>query len=205
MAKAKAEKADENSTNLDAPPTMQPEIVTFEITGISPLLQNNPEKFIGNGGGEGLTVKKKYNDEEEAQLRLYPMDDGTYGHPTEAFLKSMVKAVSGRKFDKLFATSVIKGTVFVVEDRSIIVDENGDPMTEYVIDRRSVVIGKARILRCRPKWEGWCMRIALEIDVAICHPDNILESLGLAGRTVGVGDYRPGTGGGFGRFRVQFG
>ena len=100
----------------------------------------------------------------------------------------------------MFATSALKGSVFVVEDLSVIEDERGKPATKYSIDRRSVVIGKSRVLRCRPCWKTWRIRLALEVDVAICPPQNVLDSLSLAGRTVGVGDYRPEKGGGFGRF-----
>jgi len=189
---------------LDAPPTMKPEIVVFNITGISPLLQNNPAEFIGKDEDSGITAgKKKYNDEEEAGLRVYHNEGGDFCHPTEAFHKSVVRAVTGRKFGKTSAPGIIRGSVFVIEDHSVILDARGKPAKKYTIDRRSVVIGKARVLRCRPRWDEWRMKIALEIDVAICDPDNVLSGLSLAGRTVGVGDYRPEKGGGFGRFTAE--
>ena len=205
MAKTKAGKATDEKANanlsLNAPPTMKPEIVVFKISGVSPLLQNNPAEFIGKGQGEGITRgKKEYDDEEEARLRTYRDEDGRYCHPTEAFLKSMVKAVAGKKIGKMFATSALKGSVFIVEEKSVILDASGKPATAYTIDRRSVVIGKARVLRCRPCWKEWRMLIALEVDTAICSPENVRDALSLAGRTVGVGDYRPEKGGGFGRY-----
>jgi len=203
MAKKKEAPA---TQTLDAPPTMRPEFVVFNITGISPLLQNNPAEFIGKNEDSGITVgKKTYNDETEAALRVYRNEDGKYGHPAEAFLKAMVKAVAGKKFGKLFATSVIKGSVFVVEELGLILDGKGKLATEYAIDRRGVVIGKSRVLRCRPKWSPWGMQIVLEVDTAICPPQNVLDALSLAGRTVGIGDYRPEKGGGFGRFTAALG
>lgn len=189
---------------METPAVMKPEIVTFRVIGISPLLQNNPANFIGKAEGEVLASgKKTYNDEEEAKLRLYLDPDGAFCHPCEAFTKAMVKAVAGKKIGKMFATAAIKGSVFITEPFSILEDKNGKPLTKYIIDRRPVVIGKSRVLRCRPCWKEWSVRLALEIDMAIMTKENVRESLALAGRIIGVGDYRPEKGGGFGRFRVE--
>lgn len=199
-----AKKATESDVAvMDAPATMKPEIVVFRVIGISPLLQNNPAEFIGKGDDGSLGTKKIYKDDEEAKLRVYLNADGQYAHPCESFTKAMVKAVAGKKFGKIFATSAIKGSVFITEPFAVIEDSNGKPMKEYSIDRRPVVVGKARILRCRPSWNNWQMRVALEIDVAILRPEHVLESLSLAGRIIGIGDYRPEKGGGFGRFKCE--
>lgn len=191
-------------SELNAPATMKPEILTFTIVGISPLLQNNPASFIGADEDSGLAAgKKQYDDEEEARLRLYVTSDGEYYHPTEAFTKAMVRAVTGKKFGKLTATSAIKGSVFIAEPYSLLVDDKGKPLTKYAIDRRPVVVGKARVLRCRPSFEKWRVRLALEVDTAILGEPHVRDALSLAGRVVGVGDYRPEKGGGFGRFSVE--
>lgn len=188
----------------DAPATMKPEIVTFSIWGISPLLQNNPANFIGKTGDEALSAGKKvYNDDEEAKLRLYLDSDGAFCHPCEAFTKAMVKSVAGKKFGKMFATAAIKGAVFIAEPHAMLLDEKGKPIESYSIDRRPVVVGKARVLRCRPSFPKWRVKLALEVDTAILRPDDVKDALALAGRIVGVGDYRPEKGGGFGRFRVE--
>ena len=169
------------------------------------MLQNNPAEFIGNDSGDtGMTAgKKKYNDEDEARLRTYTTPDGEFYHPCEAFTKAMVKAASGRKFGKQFATTLLKGSVFIVEPYSLIETDKGKPATKYNIDRRPVVIGKARVLRCRPCWSPWQMRLALEMDKELISAENVLSSLSLAGRIIGIGDYRPEKGGGFGRFTAE--
>ena len=202
MAK-KLQTTEEDDTGMaGAPATMKPEIVVFEITGLSPLLQNNPANFIGAEEDGAITAgKKKYEDTEEARLRLYA-EDGYFYHPAEAFTKAMVKAVAGKKFGKMFATTAIKGSVFIAEPSTVILDKSGKQATKYEIDRRPVVVGKARVLRCRPKWSPWKMRLALEVDTAILSAEQVLEALSLAGRIIGIGDYRPEKGGGFGRFSV---
>lgn len=204
MAKAKANVAESDGGLTNAPATMKPEIVVFQITGMSPLLQNNPINFIGVGEDTGLIAgKKQYNDAEEAALRVYLDPEGNFCHPTEAFIKSMVRAVTGRKFGKFAATSVLKGSVFIAEPYSVLEDESGQLAKTYGIDKRPVVIGKARVPRVRPCWNKWRMRVPLEIDVAIVSPQQVEDSLALAGRIVGIGDYRPEKGGGFGRFTAK--
>lgn len=205
MARKMAESTETTGRGMTgAPATMKPEIVVFRITGRSPLLQNNPAAFIGKTEESGLGAgKKNYDDEVEARLRVYKDAAGGFCHPCEAFTKAMVKSVAGKKFGKLFATAAIKGAVFIVEPFASILDADGKPMTEYTIDRRSVVIGKSRILRCRPMWTGWTMRIPLEVDAAILSPEQVCDAMGLAGRIIGIGDYRPEKGGGFGRFSAE--
>lgn len=207
MARAKTKEPEPTAaTKPAAPPpapTMAPKIVVFHITGISPLLQNNPAAFIGKTESDAITVKKTYNDEEEARLRLYKNDAGNFCHPSEAFIKAAVAAARGKKFGKVFAAKAIMGSVFMAEPFSIIEDEDGKPAKSYTIDRKPVVVGKARVLRCRPSFFPWRIKVALDINTTMIRPEQVLEVLQLAGYTVGVGDYRPEKGGGFGRFTAE--
>jgi hypothetical protein len=207
ISKAKARmKEDEGDPEvmIGAPATMKPEIVTFLITGISPLLQNNPMDFIGKEDQEtALGVKKVYDDGEETRRRLYVDPDGAYYHPAHAFTKAMVKAVAGKKFGKMFATTAIKGSVFITEPFALIEDVKGNPATKYTVNKQPAVVGKSRVPRCRPMWSPWQIRVALEVDTAILSPKQVEESLSLAGRIIGIGDYRPEKGGGFGRFTAK--
>lgn len=204
MAKKRSSEAAQESGMVSAPATMKPEIVVFKITGRSPLLQNNPADFIGQDDGGGMsTGKKQYVDAEEASRRLYRDPSGAYCHPSNAFTRAMVKAVAGKKFGKSFATNIIKGAVFIVEPHALLTDGTGAPLTEYTMDRRPVVVGKSRVLRVRPCFSNWKCLLPLEVDTAILQPQQCLEALTLAGRIIGIGDYRPERGGGFGRFTAE--
>ena len=200
MAKTKETSDDQG---LGVPASMKPEIMTFRVVGISALLQNNPANFIGATEVETLGVKKQYDDAEEAALRVYQEEDGAYYHPTQAFIKAMTRATTGKKFGKVSAPGALRSSVFLCEPHSIILDAKGKPATKYSIDRQPVVIGKARILRCRPCWEQWAMDVVLDVDAALIGRQQIFEALSLAGRTCGIGDYRPEKGGGFGRFMIK--
>lgn len=198
------ERTGEVLAEMAMPAAMKIELMTFKISGISPLLQNNPAPFITSDEETGLSAgKKKYDDEEEARLRLYRDQDGDFAHPCEAFIKAMLRAVTGKKFGKLTATTLFKGAVFLAEPMAKLVDVRGKPLSKYSIDRRPVVVGKARILRCRPSWFPWNVNLVLEVDAAILSEFQVREALALAGRIVGIGDYRPEKSGGYGRFQVE--
>lgn len=184
-------------------------IVTFKISGTSPLMQSNPESLCGEPDSAELGVKKKYNDDEEAALRVYKNADGQFVHPSAAFRKCMMTAVSGRKFGKKAARMVIAGAVFPVETECTILTEKGKAAKDYVIDKQPVVVGKARVPRCRPKFWPWTLLLPLELDTDLITAEQTLEALTLGGRIIGIGEYRPDSSGGksgvgsFGRFTAE--
>jgi hypothetical protein len=69
------------------------QVVTFKITGKSPLMQSNPATLCMEPDATALGVKKKYDDAEEAALRVYLSPDGQFVHPSAAFRKCMMTAV----------------------------------------------------------------------------------------------------------------
>lgn len=184
-------------------------IVTFKITGKTPLMQSNPATLCMEPDSGGLGVKKKYDDAQEAALRLYVNSDGKFVHPSAALRKCMMTAVSGRKFGKKAARMVIAGAVFPVETECVILDAKGNPAKTYEIDKQPAVVGKARIPRCRPKFSQWSMLVPLELDDELIAPEQVLEALQLGGRIIGIGEYRPDPSGGksgvgsFGRFSAE--
>jgi hypothetical protein len=186
-------------------------ITVFRITGTSPLMQSNPANFITDEVKKDLKAKKvEYDSQEEARLRVYE-NDGHFVHPSASFRRSMMNAVTGRKFGKKAARMVIAGAVFPCEEFVTILNGKGKPAKNYEIDKRSVVIkaSKARVLRCRPKFWPWACGLPLEIDEELISPDQVKESLDLAGRVIGVGEFRPDPSDGksgigtFGRFTSE--
>ena len=182
----------------------------IQLTGISPLMHSNPAAFIGvETGGKLTAAKKKYDNEEEARMRLYLDKDGHYCHPTSAFRRAIGEAAKGRKINKKAARAVLMAAVFPLHELCIVRDEDGKPIEKYEIDLRSVVVGNARILRARPKFSKWTMLLEVEIDDDFCDVEIVLEVLNFAGRIIGIGEYRPDPSnnksgvGTFGRFRAE--
>ena len=187
------------------------ELHTWNIIGVSPLLQNNPAGTMKSGTGDSMSAGKKvYDDTDEAAVRVYRCEDGSPMHPTAAFRSGMLNAAKGRKINKNSARSVIAGAVFPTETESRLIDEKGKPLTKYSIHKCRCVVGKSGILRCRPAWMPWRLVLALDIDTDFIGQLNLVtELLNISGRIIGIGDYRPDTSGGksgvgtFGRFQAE--
>jgi len=182
----------------------------FRITGVSPLLQNNPaETLVDNDEGQIKAKKKKYNDADEAKMRTYK-EGRNYVHPSAGFRAGILRAGVGRKIGKTAAKSVLAGAVFPIEEFVVLIDpKTGKPLKSYEIDKRPVVIGTSRILRCRPKFTPWACDLAMEIDEDFVSEETVAEMLNISGRICGLGDFRPDTSGGkngcgtFGRYTAK--
>ena len=66
------------------------------------------------------------------------------------------------------------------------------------VDRRSVVVSRARIMRTRPIFREWALDFAVQIDESVINPDQVRDALIEAGMHTGLCEYRPR----FGRFGV---
>jgi hypothetical protein len=185
------------------------EIHVWKLVGITPLISHNPAITLGFSS-DGLSVgKKKYDDENEAKIRLYEWDDGTYYHPSRAIRLLLLETGSGRKINKRAAKGVISSSIFPAEERMTILDVKGKPMKKWSIRKVPVVVNKARVMRCRPQWDNWTILVPLEIDTDFVNTDIITELLNVGGRVCGIGDERPSTSnrkngvGSFGRFTAE--
>lgn len=177
-------------------------IITFKITGISPILMNNPESM--NYNKETSTRTKAYNDEHEAKIREYRNIDGSLFIPSIAFLNSLWQGASYQKIGKDSARSRITSAVFITDPETLLLNKDtGNPITEYKIDKRFVVVNKARIPRCRPMISNWIAYLSLEFDEDYISVDHVLPLFNKAGKTVGIMDYRPQNRGSFGRYIVE--
>ena len=67
------------------------------------------------------------------------------------------------------------------------------------VHRCGVRVGTRRLMRTRPMFTEWSLVVALTYLPSLIDGDTLLEIATLAGRLVGLGDFRPR----FGRFRVE--
>ena len=211
MAKRNGTAAVLDRQNVDAAPSRPAsavleglEIMTFRLKGITPLLQNNPMTQIGVSDGV-VSRRKKYDDTEEAEKRLYVMDDGSFGHPTVAAKQAAICGGKGHKIKgAMTASGVLRQNVFVIvgDELSMIENSKGKPLSNYTHHKCTVVVQKARIMRVRPQFDDWYMSVSMEVDTEQVDRNFVEQFLRIAGRKVGIGDYRPEKGGSYGRFEV---
>ncbi len=180
--------------------------VNVSVEGIAPLMQHRfplPDFADMSKGGKKKTGEVDYS--QEWREYLYATSEGEVYQPATHFDGALVKASAGYKIQgargKTYA-QLFKGNVFVSPDAILhgvkvpeSLDTDGDK--RLYLDIRPVVIQRARVVRARPTFKpGW----KLEFEITVLDdqiPHNVLnEVLSLAGRTVGIGDFRPR----FGRF-----
>lgn len=94
----------------------------------------------------------------------------------------------GRKTYK----DVIKAGVFV-EPELIPLNHQ-----QWIIDKQRVVVNRAGILRCRPRFNSWSLDFIILVREERIQPNILKEILANAGRFHGIGDFRPK----FGLFEV---
>ena len=169
-----------------------------EIKGITPLLQNKPEEY----GFDVQWIEKKASTEyeKEALKKLYVDAEGAIYQPAthiensliEAGKKIKVKGSGKATYSKIF------GSMVNVEEFEIVHNNQ-----KYEIHKTLVVIPstKGRIMRYRPMFKSWSLTFHLEFEDEI-PADVIKEALEIAGKYVGIGDWRPEKKGKFGKFQV---
>lgn len=66
----------------------------------------------------------------------------------------------------------------------------GDGESGFV-DRASVKVGMARVMRTRPIFREWVAEVNGMFDETIFNPEVVDDIIGLAGTIIGIGDFRP--------------
>ena len=183
---------------------MSIQVVVFEITGKSPLLMHNPSAMKAHDG----TIKKPTvipTPEEEARLGLYLNGDGQLYVPAVSFRNAIMSAGVGKKIGKQTAWKMISCGCFAIETQCVLVNvKTNKALTTYTnVNQARVVIPKGgAVIRCRGEVANWKTKLALEIDDDFITPPQVLELFTLAGRMIGVMDWRPEKKGIYGRFSV---
>ncbi len=98
----------------------------------------------------------------------------------------------------------IERSVLFYEDPVINYNSNKTPLEmweEYgkFVDARSVVIGRAKVMSYRPKFDEWTVTFQCQYDPEIIDPAHLKECWDVAGSMMGIGDFRPL----FGRYTVN--
>jgi hypothetical protein len=198
-------------------------IVKMLITGVSPVLMNNPISM--RGGGEELQRggKKIPLPLDEARGKLYALPTGQLFIKSDCFREAAVIA-SGDIRDptrkgRSTMTKRFAASVFLCTEHCLLYRADGnhapimtkpepktadDETAEWIIDTRRAVVQKQGILRSRPKIENWCCPLEFEYDEETIDQNLILAVVKQSGKYPGVLDYRVGKKGPFGRFGADF-
>lgn len=167
--------------------------VYVTIKGICPLLQHRfttPEEDPKWTEQSGLRDYSK-----DVQKALYADEKGEPYQPADHIWSSMVKAAVNFKIPgkgKKTYKDLIKCALFIHPDAI------PHKIKEWEVDRRPVVIQRARIIRERPRFDKWELSFEVDVIDEQLPVEVVRKILEYAGNYVGIGDYRPR----FGRFMV---
>lgn len=174
-----------------------PYIARVTVEGTAPLLfhrWSNEAVEAKAKAAKNSTAKKSDN----VESYVYRTDEGNLAMPGEYLRQSVLGASKFRQDPRSPRASAIKlftaGVVAITDLADL-----GVPDWDY-LDRRRALVQRSAITRERPAMKvGW----KATADLMVLLPEYIdstvlLETLGAAGRLIGVGDFRPT----FGRFAV---
>lgn len=189
--------------------------VSITCVGTTPLLMNRmtPEvlESIRTGAKRAKSLKGHQTPREEAAPKLYLTgDNGTPYIPTENLLACLIGAGQFVRLDGKRQVSSAKSTTLpaFLSLRDPLVplfnpaDESGILTWEVDIRPGRNPNGGEAVCLCRPRFDRWGFRVNALIDTAEVNPLLVRQIFDIAGKRIGLGDFRPSRKGMFGQFHI---
>ncbi len=182
--------------------------VNCRVVGTAPLMQHRypmPDFASLGKGGKRTTGEKDYT--QEWREYLYTTKDGMIYQPAVHFEGAMIKAAinfkikgkRGASYKDLFKAALFIGPDEIPHNIPVPEELDADADKPLYLDARPVVVQRARVVRIRPVFKaGWTLDFEITVIDDELPADVVQDALTLAGKAVGVGDFRPR----FGRFSV---
>jgi len=186
--------------------------------GIAPLLMNP----MGEAKLEGLRTgihpprEEGLSREDEASMKIYPDPEGKgrFGIPSENLMSCLIRAgqfvpnkVAGQKGNISTADSTALFSFFDIYTGEFMPFHDQEAASQWTADMRRGQLKttgrKVAVPIVRPKFEGWSFEVEFGLDLALCAEKTIRQLFLVAGRRIGLCDFRPDRKGRFGRFIVD--
>ena len=81
--------------------------------------------------------------------------------------------------------------------------EEPEEVAENAAYKTDVVVQRSRVLRTRPRFNEWACVFVVDVDDELVDQSKLENWLSIAGRRIGLGDWRPEKSGVFGKFEVK--
>ena len=195
---------------------MRIELITWKITGITPLIQSHPRGLLEGDPepeeGEATTYQRKKKpgnastkeDFAACEKQLYINDDGLAYHPANAFMSCLREACYGRKLGRTDAQQVVVHAVALIDNEFILCDpdtlDSKNPKSfkgkewQIRLDRginhnKNTGRGGVGVRCCRPVYKRWGGLLTFEIDDEIFKGeyDGLTDILHGGGHIFGIG------------------
>lgn len=171
--------------------------ITARIEGTTPLLVNR----FRDSQIEGKSKKRGEAIDELITEKLYLTAEGKPYIPAVYLHRALIDA--GKRLQvrgqKKATYSKIVGAVVQIEPEALVLSPN-----KYVPFRISAVnpMTKGRMMVTRPRFEKWGIEFNILVSDESVGSDTLNTLLVEAGRSTGIGDWRPEKKGSFGKFIV---
>lgn len=196
-------------------------IVRIRLEGITPMLQNRAgdevldSLWVAQGGildtGELRQKSNKGKGYRQycEEYCMYRGPNGEFGVPAQNLFASLRGGGRRVKLEGMTRVSskdstLLTGALTVLED--FLPFEDQEAAAKWHPDRRrgqaSNSAKRAMVPVIRPMFDKWALWVTVDIDKAEIPEDKIKRVFEKAGRTSGIGDFRPSTNGPFGQFKV---
>lgn len=180
---------------------MKMKTYNISLEGTSPLLMNRPSQL--DIGEKSKTSKRETQTPEQiAECKLYKDSEGQIYLPATWFQGTIVEA---GKSKKMMGKGSSKATYSRVAGSSVEVNPfeitlNADWKVFSILAVNPTT--KGRNVLHRPQFDKWNISFEVTFDEEAIESEVVKELFDIAGRTVGVGDWRPAKKGRFGKFQV---
>lgn len=180
--------------------------ILIKIDGVTPLLCNrftDEAQLAATSGSRSALTGDKGTPRERAEKKLYLGNDGNPMIPQPNLFRCIIDAGKFFKNGKSKVTtqksSLIPSCVDVHGVEIPIVTKDG-----WDVDTRAVRIPSTggRILCHRPCFNDWSLEFSVFLDTDMMGAKLFREIVDAAGKSVGLGDFRPDCKGPFGKFKV---
>lgn len=186
--------------------------IKLRLQGITPLMMHNERLADPTGAWakrlKAISKKRNKSDEDLEALKRAEWEGGLYcddnNAPAIPVDWVLAAALAGGRRYKI--GPLIKAGVFTSKRDRFPLEFDFKKKTDLdalyaagFVDYRGVVVGRARVMRCRPHFPGWSTTVELAYDPETIDREQLVQAIATAGQLIGIGDYRPR----FGRFEVH--
>lgn len=180
----------------------------ISITGVSPLLMNNPQTVDRfNRFAKRMAVinakKTKRTDDDYLELRDLEMESKSYfdeeiGVYVPSSWVSEAIATAAFRVAKI-SRADIRGAMFTTEDKVRLIYRDMDKVKKIddIVKNQAFRIvlnlpqGQTRLAKAFPIFHHWSFETAVEFDDKIIDPDSLSRIIDHTARYGGFGDFRP--------------
>lgn len=188
--------------------------ISVKCRSVGPGLLMNPmtdETLEGLRTGVHEPKRRDITSEEEAESKLYKDASGVIGIPVENLSACLcgagrhVKNGTPPRQISTATTTTLYSLLSIREGFLPLSDGNGG-QAAWIVDKKrgQMKVKNEKIAVClvRPRFNLWGISFTLEVDEKEVKPETVKQLVEIAGKKIGLCDFRPTCKGPFGRFEI---